>query len=629
MSRFIALLLTAATLIINSTILTSCGIEPIDDPYESTPPNSDAPGDDAGGDGEDDKNPLLNLIIPEYRDHGRGTLDFDEIEYGRPDADKLVADFFSTANVVRANELSFDEQVASINALSVEYDTFCTMYSYSNIMMSRNVNDKYWVDEYSHLSEKTPALIQSIESLYVAAAQSEHAESFESECFGSWLIEEYADGGSYTDEVIELMEQESKLENDYSSLSPTTVIIEYKNLKTTYQNVIDFYSENYGKESASYNIAYYECTKRYEEEVARLSREYLVELVRIRRLIADKLGYDTYSDYAYENIYHDYSVKDATKFIADISKYVVPVYQRLTYYVFMPYFLNSPNISDVDTATAMNNIYTAYSELDAPFADIYAYMLQHGLYDISPDSEARYDGSFCTYLDNYSAPFIFITTTGSCDDYSTLAHEFGHFTDAYINYDSQTSLDLSEVSSTALEFLTVLELKDIITVEEYKYLTYSQLYSSLQTLIYQGFYATFEHYIYELEYDEITEERLVKEMQRAATSIGLSADYFTTLDSVIIPHILLYPHYVQSYCTSTAVALNVYYLEKSEDGAGLDAYIDLVTRENPDLTFEQQLASAGLASPFEANYLKKIMDDIHYDIMGSHYFGNKNEANAA
>lgn len=624
MKRLIALLLTVATLLIYAFALTACAPDlPIDFIPDTPEENEQTDGDTPS------ENPLLGLIIPEYRDHERGTLNFDEIKYSRPDADKLISNFSETAGIVRLNEISFDEQVAVIDALDADYTTFSTMYAYSNIMMSHDVADQYWVDEYTYISGKTPSLIQAIESLYVAAAQSVHAESFEQTCFGDWLIEEYADGGSYTDEIIALMDQETELENLYSSLSPSTVIIEYKNLKTTLENILAFYAENYGESSASYNIAEYECTQRYEAEVERLTRYYLVELVKVRRLIADKLGYKSYATYAYENIYHDYSEEDALKFMSDISKYVVPVYQRLAYYVFMPYFLKITDMPGVDTVTLMNNVYSAYSELDAPFADIYAYMLQHELFDISKDSETRYDGSFCTYLDDYSAPYIFITTTGQCDDYATLAHEFGHFTDAYINYDSQTSLDLSEVSSTALEFLTLLMLEDSISEEEYKYLTYSQLYASLQTLIYQGFYAMFEHNIYNLKYDEITEERLIKEMQDAAESIGLSPDYFTTLDNVTIPHILLYPFYVQSYCTSTAVALTIYYTEKNSEGEGLEAYIDLVTREDSEMTFEQHLSSAGLASPFTPSYLKVIMDGIHYDIMGSHYFNNKNEGNAA
>lgn len=635
MSRLIAALLTAAMLLANSLALASCSDTSTDNPVNDLPPEDEPQGSEQNGseDGSDDgtnnKNPLLGLIIPEYRDHGRGTVDFDKIKYSRPDADKLISAFSATAETVRLNEIPFTDQVSEIEKLSHGYDTFLTMYSYSNIMMSRDVGDQYWVDEYSYISTEAPSLMQAIENLYVAAAQSEHAKDFERECFGSWLIEEYADGGSYTDKIIALMEREAELESLYSSLSPSTVIIKYKSLETTYENILKFYEENYGTNSASYNIAYSECAKRYEEEVARLSRYYLVELVKVRRLIADELGYKSYSTYAYENIYHDYDDEQMQKFIIDISKYVVPVYQRLSYYVFLPYFISGSELPELDTATLLNNISAAYKDLDAPFSDIFGYMLQHGLFDIDTDSETRYDGSFCTYLDDYSAPFVFITSTGGCDDYSTLSHEFGHFADAYINYNSQTSLDLSEVSSNALEFLTRLKLKDIITGEEYKYLMYSQLYLSLQTMIYQGFYSLFEHYIYGLKYDQITEESLVTEMQRAAKDIGLSPDYFTTLNSVTIPHILLYPFYVQSYCTSTAVALQIYYMEKNEAGSGLDAYIDLLNREDTELTFEQQLASAGLASPFESNYLKGLMDIIHYDIMGSHYFNNKNEGNAA
>ena len=102
--------------------------------------------------------------------------------------------------------------------------------------------------------------------------------------------------------------------------------------------------------------------------------------------------------------------------------------------------------------------------------------------------------------------------------------------------------------------------------------------------------------------------------------MGMSSDYFDTLDHVLIPHIMLYPFYVQSYTVSASVSLEIHYVELANDGAGLRAYLELIDRGNGALTLEQNLQEAGLTSPFSKNYLKALADMIHYDIMGSHFY---------
>ena len=139
-------------------------------------------------------------------------------------------------------------------------------------------------------------------------------------------------------------------------------------------------------------------------------------------------------------------------------------------------------------------------------------------------------------------------------------------------------------------------------------------------MLFQSFYALFEHYAYDIAYDSISEAELIRAMKRAAEDMGMSSDYFDSLDHVLIPHIMLYPFYVQSYTVSASVSLEIHYVELANDGTGLEAYLELVEREDEDMTMEQHLLEAGLTSPFSKNYLKALADMIHYDIMGSHFY---------
>ena len=164
-------------------------------------------------------------------------------------------------------------------------------------------------------------------------------------------------------------------------------------------------------------------------------------------------------------------------------------------------------------------------------------MLQHSLFDISPASESRFCGAFTTYLDNYSAPFLFISSEESVLDYSTLFHEFGHFADAYMNYNGEASIDLSEVSSQALELLSLVMLEGVIDGEEYDALRLYLFENALSTLIFQGFYACFEEIAYSIPRDEITRESLDGAVGDAAEMMGLRRDSLNNINSVLIPHI--------------------------------------------------------------------------------------------
>ena len=605
--RLISLLLVLSMLLGGALALTGCG--------------ADTPGDDTtppigGGGGKTEK----SIIVPEFKDYDKKTVRFDEIEYARPDAEKLISDFSSVTDVITANEIPYDDQLGAILSLEDGYLTFRTMYSYSNILMSKDASNTYWCDEYSYISGFVPLFTSTIEKMFVAAAQSEHALRFEEDYFGDGLIEEYADGGIYTDALVKLMEEETEIENRYSSLSTASVVITYKSMTDTFDNIVAFFVEAYGEGTLTYSLALEECAQIYEARVNELSREMLVELFKVRKKIALELGYTSYADYAYETIYHDYTKEQMLGFIKDVSEYVIPVYYSVSYYVLWPYFDQLGQMPTVDKVDLINTLYYAYEDMDAELHDIYSYMLQFGLYDIEGGSDNRFAGSFCTYLDSYEAPYVFLSTDGGCEDYMTLAHEFGHFVDSFINSDASTSMDLLEVSSQALEYLTLTEIRDDITEEEYKFLLYSQISSSFDVLLFQSFYALFEHYAYDIAYDSITGEELVRAMKRAAEDMGMSSDYFDSLDHVLIPHIMLYPFYVQSYTVSASVSLEIHYVERANDGAGLEAYLELVEREDDSLTLEENLREAGLTSPFSKNYLKALADMIHYDIMGAHFY---------
>ena len=580
----------------------------------------------SGGENPPSNQTNEQIIIPQIKALTRETVNFDDVVYIRPDTENLVTAIKQAASIIESNESNYENQLAAIKTLEEPCSIFNTMYAYLTLKTSQNSADKTWAEEYEILSGEEPRVSEAIEKLYVAVARSEHAERFEEDYFGDGHIEKYKDGGKYTDAAVELLEREAELTAEYSALSTATVKIVYDGISDTYDNTAERLKSTFGEGSKKYKKAMTECDALFDEALEEAGAEIFTELLKVRHRIADAMGYESYMEYAYELRGHDYTADELDGLINDVAKYVTPVYQSLSTSVFGSYFRSTQPIQ-VTKEALINNLYTVYSSMDTRIADVYAYMLKCGLYDIAGEEKNRMDGAYTVYLHEIEAPFIFATVSGDITDYSTISHEFGHFLDGFINYSVSESLDLAEVSSQALELLTLCELDSVMGNKEYKYLYYSAMQNALLTLITQSFYAKLEALAYELEYENITRERLDLLVKEAATALHLNPKMFCALDEIIIDHLVLYPFYVQSYCTSLTVSLDIFF-EEREGGGGVDLYNGLID-EGYGKTFCEALEDASLDSPFEDDTVKELVDKIYYSIIGSYYFKNPGDINNA
>jgi oligoendopeptidase F len=260
-------------------------------------------------------------------------------------------------------------------------------------------------------------------------------------------------------------------------------------------------------------------------------------------------------------------------------------------------------------------------------------MLQHGLYDVSDAADNRFNGAFTAYISSNSSPYLYMNTSGFIRDYTTMSHEFGHFLDGYINYGNDESLAISEISSQALELLTMLKLKGKTFSSDYQYLEYYTMFTFLNSvLLVQSFYSAFEHLAYSLDYDDVTETRLKDLVEDAFTLVyGDKMSIEGDLSYVTMTHTVLYPFYVESYVTSGLVSLDIFFTEKSgKGGEGFKLYEALVNRDNTKRSFTERLEIAGLDTPFQSGKVKEISNSIYFTITGkNHYKDSDNSVDEA
>lgn len=587
--------------------MAACSTPDNEDPDDGDvipPENPDTPDDEDKP--EYDKN---GIIVPEYKDYGRGTRDFElyALDYSRPDIDAYCAEFEEACALINENTVPFEEQLAVINSLELKYNTFYSMYSLSEIYSYKDTSNDYWAGEYEYLSTNSARFSRSIEQLFVACAQSVHKDRFEEEYFTS-DISEYSDGGRYSDEVVALMTEEARLESCYRNPDFTDLTLSFLGVTDTYQNHVD-------RISSYPNYAFYLANLNDLASRAYMTDIY-IDIVKVRYELADAFGYDSYTELAYGTLGYDYTSKDLRSFIEDISEYVVPVYNELSLSYFNPYFQTAQSQKRQHN-TIINTLHGLSGTIDGEFGEIFSYMLQHKLYDIQSAGETRFDNAFTTYLYTNTSPFIFVTTAGTLDDFATIAHEFGHFIDYYVNNSSASSLEIAETCSQSYELLSLIYAKDVSNKTVFKYLKYTAMRNALEVLIFQSMYAAIEHAVYELGKDNVNEASLNQLVnETVGEMLGTTATY--SISSVLIPHMFIAPMYVQSYATSIVPSLEIFLSEYKEKGAGVGAYKKIIYRDGEE-SFLLTLGEAGLSSPFKDGLLDDISNELFFYMTGRYY----------
>lgn len=487
---------------------------------------------------------------------------FDKMEYTRPDLQAMDNTLNQCIRLSQEGS-DFDALWVQITDFFNQYSSFSTQYLLAYVHYCLDLQDSYWVAEYNYCEQSTAQVDAARDQLLHALAKSSFREQLEGEdYFGADYFDAYDGESIWTDEFKALNEQEAELVSKY------------------YQIVQE------GSAVSSYSEAYYNTYGQQLEDL-------YVQLVILRQEIAQQAGYNAYSDYAYETIYlRDYSVADADQLCKDISNELSPLYLELAADGFW-----SKGLPTVTERKTLKYVRTAANNMGGQVKSAYRLMTENSLYDISA-RENKLDGAFEVYFYDYYQPFVFLSPVGSEMDYLSFAHEFGHFCNDYASYGSASGIDINEVFSQGMEFLSLTYSDPSDELVHYK------LGDSLCTYVEQAAYSWFEQQVYTLSTENITVENVRGLYQQACEDFGLSYWGMDSRSYVDVTHFFTQPLYVISYVVSNDAAFQLYQLEQQQTGAGLDIYLEaLDTQQTAFLPF---LEEAGLDSPFLEGHIQKV-----------------------
>lgn len=493
---------------------------------------------------------------------------FEDMEYVRPDMEQFRQQL-ETCTSLAQGDTDVDDMMDAVYALYDSYYGFYTNYNLSNIHYCKNMTDIYWTEEYNWCLENSSEVDAGMDQLLYTLADSSLKEELESDqFFGDGFFDAYTGDSIWDETFTGLANAESTLLTEYYDLT-----------------------------AASAEAPYY--SEEFFEGYGLQLEELFVELIRVRQEMAAYAGYESYPAFAYDFYFNrDYTPEQAGAYMEQIRQELVPLYSELDHSAWDALYAETTQEEMLaytqECAAAIGGVAENAFEL----------MEKANLYDITY-SENKYDASFEVFLPSYYLPYVYVCPTGLARDKLTLTHEFGHFCNDYAAGGTIASVDVAEIFSQGLEYLSLFYCENTAELEKGK------LADSLATFVEQSAYAAFEQQVYALEGDALTVDNVRNVYQQVLDGYGLSSRGRDHRDYVLVPHFFIVPMYVFSYVVSNDAAMQIYQAEQAEAGAGLALWEDNLSTMQPQ--FLGFVEEAGLKSPFvegRAAQLRETFEEI-------------------
>lgn len=536
------------------------------------------------GDVPDDK-PNTEPAVPaaSYTVGDYDLVAFDKMPYERPDMDALEELFTSTT--AYAGEATSQDSRTLASRLNLCWDAYDEFYTLETLAMLRSdidQTDEYYAGEYEFFMAADVKVEEWLDQLLTACAASDAKVS-------SSLLAGYDQEGSepYSARALELMAQESALLRDYWK----AMMLDDVELDGRVQSYNDYIADPFISDEAynTANLAYYRACNEATVPI-------YIELVKVRRALAEELGYDSYEEYQYAAFGRDYTPAQVRAYLDSVADEVSDYYRA--FMATDPY--SRVSYTHLSASRLMELLGQATAHMGDRVTDAYDLMKTYRLCDLSASGN-KAPGAYTVYLDSYEAPFCYVGAYGDVEDFLEFSHEFGHFCDAFVNYNATESLDLAETYSQAMANLALLKSRELFSEDTYRNLLLMHLLSNLSIYAEQAAYADFESRVYQLGDEELTVENVNALALDCARRFGAAAsvedEELCALYWTQVTHLFEYPFYVISYCVSADAAVQIVELEMDEPGAGIACYEDILDWKDGD--FLAEVERVGLVSPFD------------------------------
>ncbi|MBQ0139151.1 MAG: M3 family oligoendopeptidase [Kurthia sp.] len=552
-------------------------------------------------------------------------ITFNEFQYARPDIAEFTEDFNLLLEKFKAVQ-SFEEQSLVIDEVNRMRNRYSTMENLAYIRASVDTNDEFYRDERDFIDEQGPVIENLVTNYYKALTNSKFRTELE-EKYGKQLFDlaDYQIKG-FSPDIIELMQKENKLSSDYSKLVASAEI-EFQGKVYTIAQLGPFV------ESADREVRKVASEARfgfYAKHEAEFDRIY-DELVKVRHEMAVKLGYKNFVELGYIHMNRvDYNAEMVKAYRDQIRDVVVPFatelrerqakrigVDKLKYYDEGFIYATGNAVPKGNPEWIVQQGAQMYKELSPQTNEFFQFMQERNLMDLVA-SKGKEGGGYCTFIEDYNAPFIFSNFNGTSGDIDVLTHEAGH---AFQVYSSRNigvpeylwpTYESAEIHSMSMEFFTWpwMELFFKEDTEKYKF---SHLAESLLFLPYGVAVDEFQHVVYENpEFTPADRKAAWKEIE-AKYLPHRDYDGLEYLEGGAFwqrqAHIYASPFYYIDYTLAQVCAFQFWKRSRENHEAAWKDYLHLCSLGGSK-SFTELVAEANLISPFEEGCLDNVIVSI-------------------
>ncbi len=552
-------------------------------------------------------------------------MKFNDYPYQRPDMEAIRTETLALLQQFEQAK-SADEQSEIIHKVNQIRSSFSTMQNIAYIRYSIDTTNEAYNAEQEFFDENMPIFGEYGDMFYRALINSKFREALEAK-FGKQffnLVE--VSLKTFSPDIIEDMQRENHLVSEYTKIMASAkLMFEGKEC-----NLSDLYPY---EQSANRDLrqraseAKWGFIAQHTDEFDRIYDE----LVQLRHNMAQKLGFKNFVELGYLRMARtDYNAKMVANYRQQVLDVVVPLaaklrqkqvtrigIDKLKYYDHYIQFKSGNPTPKGDAQWIVSNSKMMYEELSSETSDFINFMINNELMDLV-NRKGKAGGGYCTFIENYKAPFIFSNFNGTAGDINVLTHEAGHAFQVYMsrNFDVPEyywpTTEACEIHSMSMEFLTWPWMNRFFKEDTEKF-KFDHLSGAVLFLPYGVSVDEFQHFVYE------NPSATPQERKQAWRAIEKKYLPWTDCDGNEFlenggywqrqAHIFASPFYYIDYTLAQICAFQFWHRAEQDRPNALADYIELC-KAGGSQPFLQLVKQANLVSPFADGCLEKVVKPI-------------------
>jgi M3 family oligoendopeptidase len=552
-------------------------------------------------------------------------MSFENYTYERPNLQEVTAKFEVVLERFK-NAALVEEQSQVMNEINKIRNDLGTMFNLCTIRHSIDTNNEYYKVEQDYMDDIQPEIEGLVTKYYQALADSKFRPQLEEK----WGIQLFAlaEGQlkTFKPEIVPLLQKENRLSTEYTKLIASAKI-EFEGEERTLAQ-LDPFTESKDREMRKHaNEAKFGF---FAENEAILDRIY-DDLVKVRTEIAQALGFKNFVDLGYYRMMRtDYNAEMVANFREQVKEFIVPIATKLKArqqerigldqlkYYDEPFNFQSGNaVPKGSPEWIIENGQKMYDDLSNETGEFFAFMQENNLMDLVA-KKGKAGGGYCTFIENYKAPFIFSNFNGTSGDIDVLTHEAGHAFQVYSSRHFEIpeyywpTYEACEIHSMSMEFFTWpwMELFFKEDTDKYKF---SHLSSALLFLPYGVSVDEFQHWVYENPTATPKERKLKwREIEKKYLP-HKDYDGFEYLESGGFwqrqGHIFNSPFYYIDYTLAQICAFQFWKRSRENQPEAWADYVKLC-KLGGSMSFTKLVEAANLISPFEDGCVESVIGVI-------------------